>query len=98
MLFRDLRAAAREAAATRRIDQRPRLVTRRILEGRAAGPASERLRFLPGAGDRVHRGADRVGLARSSAEGSFDDHGAVRNLAVAVSVTELIERPFHALT
>ena len=51
MLFRDLGIAHRQAAAARRVDQRPGLVARRVLEGRAAGAAAQRLRFLAGAGD-----------------------------------------------
>src|SRR5690348_8145587 len=43
MLFRDLRAAELQSAAARSIDQRPGLVTGRILEGRAAGAAAQRL-------------------------------------------------------
>src|SRR5690242_14459123 len=58
MLFRDLGVAHREATAARRVDQRPGLVARRILESRAAGSAAQRLRFLAGASDGVHLRAD----------------------------------------
>ncbi len=59
MLFRHLRAAERHSAAAGGVDQRPGLVARRVLEGRAAGAAAQRLRFLARGGDAVHLGADR---------------------------------------
>jgi hypothetical protein len=40
-----------QTPASGRIDQRPGLVARRILEGRASRAAPQRLRFLAGAGD-----------------------------------------------
>src|SRR5205085_2222569 len=58
MLFRHLGVADPETPAARRVDQRPSLVTRRILEGRAPGAAPQRLRFLASASDRVHLRAD----------------------------------------
>ena len=50
MLFRDLGVAHRQAAAAGRVDQRPRLVAGRVLEGRAAGAAAQRLRIPRGRG------------------------------------------------
>src|SRR5690606_12684665 len=64
VLRADLRAAQPEPAATGRIDQAPGLVAGRILEGRAAGLAAERLRLLAGVGDAVHLRADVLGIAR----------------------------------
>src|SRR6476660_5437524 len=97
MLFRDLRVADRQSAATRRIDQHPGLVTVRVLEGRASGAASERLRFFAGASDRVHLRRDRSRVARLAAEGRFDDDRAFGDLAVAIGVAELFERQFDKI-
>src|SRR6185295_12930751 len=97
MLFRDLGIADLKPAATRRIDQRPRLVAGRILEGRAARPTPEGLRFFASTGDRVHLGADRLGLARRAAKSRFDHDRAFGHVAVAIGVTELLERPFNQL-
>src|SRR5689334_386619 len=94
MLFRDLSVASSDSAAPGGVDQRPGLVTMRILEGRAAGAAAQRLRFLAGSGDGVHLRADRFRVARFSAESGFDDDSARRHLAVAVGVAELFQRPF----
>src|SRR5689334_6016843 len=46
MLFRDLSVTNRQTTAARRVHQRPGLVTWRVLEGRAASAAAQRLRFL----------------------------------------------------
>src|SRR5205814_8323300 len=90
MLFRDLGVADRETTAACRVDQGPGFVPRRVLEGRAAGATPERLRFLAGASDRVHLGADRVWVAGRAAEHSFDDDGAGGHGAVAVGRAELL--------
>src|SRR4029079_13273719 len=97
MLFRDLRIALPQTAATGGVDQRPGLVARRILEGRTPGTAAERLRFLAGAGDCVHLGADRLGLSRNAAERRLDHDRPFGHLAVAIGVAELVERPFDQL-
>src|SRR5690606_38663228 len=57
-----------EAAATRRIDQPPGLVAGRVLEGRAAGLAPQRLGLLAGMRDAVHLRADLCRVARRAAE------------------------------
>src|SRR5690349_8071962 len=94
MLFRDLRVTHRQPAATRRVDQRPGLVPWWILEGRAAGAAAKWLRFLASAGNGVHLGTDRFGVAGHAAKHGFDHDRAFRHFAVAISVTELFEGPF----
>ena len=68
MLLGDLGIADLQAAATGRVDQLPGLVPRRILEGRAAGAAAQRLARLALGGDPVHLGADRGGIARHARE------------------------------
>ena len=97
MLFRDLRAAYRQPAAARRIDQPPSLVAWRVLEGRAAGAAAQRLRFLAGRGDAVHLRADRRGRARQAAEGRRDDDRAVGQLAMAIGIAELRRGQFSTI-
>src|SRR3954452_2115339 len=97
MLFRDLGVPHAEAAAACGIDQRPGLVAGRVLEGRAAGAAAERLRFLAGAGDGVHLRADRLKVAGRAPEHGFDDDRALRHFAVAIGVTEPVEWPFDDL-
>src|SRR5439155_938173 len=90
MLFRDLRITHREAAAAGRVDECPGLVARRILEGRTAGAASERLRLLAGPGDRVHLGADRLRVAGRPAKHGFDDDRARRDVAVTIAIAKLL--------
>ena len=79
MLFADLRAADRKPAAARRIDQPPGLVAGRVLEGRAAGAAAQRLRLPRGPGrcgpSRRRMAAGSPGL---SAKGRSDDDRACR--------------------
>src|SRR3954449_2891849 len=97
MLFRDLGIADSKAATTRGIDQCPGLMTRRVLEGRATGAAAKRLRFLAGAGNRVHFRADRDRLTWRAAERRRNHDRAFGNIAVAIGVAELFERPFDDL-
>src|SRR3546814_370226 len=58
MLLRNLRIAYPQAPATGRIDQRPSLVSRRVLEGRPARARTQRLARLALGGDAVHLRAD----------------------------------------
>src|SRR4051794_3325498 len=97
MLFRDLGIAHLETTAARRINQRPSLVARRVLERRAAGAASKRLRFLASAGDRIHLRADRLRVAGCAAEDRLDHHRTRGNFAMTVGVAELFEGPFDRL-
>src|SRR3546814_3555256 len=59
-LLAHLRSALGEPAATRRIDQLPRLFTWRVLEGRTARLAAQRLRLFAAGGDAVHFRLDRL--------------------------------------
>ena len=59
----DLRVADHEAAAAGGVDQLPGLLAGRVLEGRAAGAALDRLRRLARLGDLVHLGADGGAVA-----------------------------------
>src|SRR6185312_15339597 len=97
MLFRDLGIALSQPATTSGIDQRPSLVASRILEGRTPGAASQRLRLFAGAGDGVHLGTDRFGIAGRAAESCFDHHRAGGYFAVAIGVAEFLRRPFDHL-
>src|SRR4051812_42201761 len=98
MLFRHLRAADGEAAATSSVDQRPGLVARRVLESRSAGAAAPRLRLLAGPGDGIHLGADRFGLAGFAGENRLDDDRPFGQFAMTISIAQLVERPFLDVT
>src|SRR5260370_21142350 len=60
----DLCAAAGEAAATGAVDQLPRLMARRVGEGRAAGARADRLASLPLPLALLHASAHPVPNAR----------------------------------
>src|SRR3546814_10602256 len=62
----DLRAADHKATAAGLVDKLPRLVALRVLEGRAAGLRTQRLRGFAARRDEVHFGLDRRGLDRKS--------------------------------
>src|SRR5215470_12134083 len=66
--FGDLGVADGEPPATRGIDELPGLLAGRILEGRAAGPALDRLCLLAIGGDAVHLGEDLRGISRLALE------------------------------
>ena len=89
MLLRHLRATKCQPAAPGGVDQRPRLVARRVLEGRSAGAAPERLRCLARGGDPIHLGLNRSGIARPALKGRADDDRAVGQFAVAIGVAEV---------
>src|SRR5712672_572105 len=61
--LRHLGVAHHKAAAAGGVDQLPGFVARRILEGRAAGAALDRLRGLARPGDLVHLGGDLLAIA-----------------------------------
>ena len=94
MLLRDLRVAdragPRQPAASISCQA---LVPGRVLEGRAAGAAAQRLRGLALGGDPVHLGADRGGLAGHALEQGLDDDRALGHFAVAIGVAEPLARP-----
>src|SRR5690348_18196527 len=84
MLFRDLGVTYRQATATRRIDQRPRLVPGRILESGTSRAAPQRLRILAGTRDRIHLRADGSRVAGCAAEDRFDYYRACGHAAVPI--------------
>jgi hypothetical protein len=88
VLLRDLRAADLEAAAAGLVDQLPRLVARRIDEGRAAGAAA-RLRFGARASISAIRRADRELVARRRAQPRRGEDPVGRRVAVAVAEAHL---------
>src|SRR6185312_7913203 len=59
---REHRAAKRLAAPAGRVDQLPRRMARRVLEGRAAGLLADRLGLLAPRGDLVHALGDGGGV------------------------------------
>src|SRR6266851_9607472 len=63
MQVRHLGGAHRQSAAAGGVDELPCLATRRILEGRAAGAALDRLGRLAAFGDLVHLGSDHGRIA-----------------------------------
>src|SRR5579883_873413 len=87
--LRHLGVADDEAAAAGGVDELPGLVAGRVLEGRAAGPALDRLRRLARRGDLVHLGRDRDSIAGAAAkEGLGEDH-VLGRAAVAVAVVHV---------
>src|SRR6185437_15632034 len=88
VLLGDLRAAAREAAAAGAVDQLPRLVARRIGEGRAAGAGADRLAGFARRVDLVHAPADRRRIAGLAGELGGDEDPIRRGGAVAVGEAE----------
>jgi hypothetical protein len=68
MHLRHLRIADAQAAAAGGVDKLPRFVAGRILEGRAAGAALDRLRRLARLGDLIHLGGDDRRIAALAAE------------------------------
>ena len=95
MLLAHLRAAQREAATARFIDQRPGLVPVRVLEGRSAGLAAQRLAFLARGGDAVHFRLDRGRLAGFAAEGGRHDNRAVDHVGMAIAVMKIAVEQGH---
>ena len=61
MFLRHLRVADGQAPTARLIDQRPRLVTRRVLEGRSAGAAAQWLRVVARLGDATSSDIEELG-------------------------------------
>src|SRR5260370_40948442 len=85
--FRDLRGAAAQTSAAGGVDQLPRAMARRVLEGRAAGLFADRLRALAVALHLLHPLADRFGRGRCppKARGGEDDG----SVDTAVAIDEL---------
>jgi hypothetical protein len=87
--FRHLRIADDEAAAAGGVDQLPGLVAGRVLEGRAAGAALDRLRRLARLGDLVHLGGDGGRIAGPALEQRLGEDEIVRRAAMAVGVVHV---------
>src|SRR4029079_14759926 len=89
MHLRDLGIADAQATTAGGIDQLPGLLAGRILEGRAAGAALDRLHFLAIGGDAVHLGEDVRGLARVALEQRLGEDEILRRAAMAILVMKL---------
>src|SRR5579884_919812 len=97
MLFRHLGVTLPKSAATCRVDQRPRLVPRRILEGGAARAAAQWLRFFARSRYCVHLRADRSAVSGRTLERRLDDDRTRRHVAMAITVVELLNWPLDDL-
>src|SRR5437764_15353359 len=82
--FRDLRAADAQTSTAGGVDQLPRAMAWRVLEGRAAGLFADRLRSLAVALHLLHPLADRFPRVDCppDARGGEDDGGAVGAVAM----------------
>ncbi len=87
--LRHLRVADLEAAAAGGVDQLPGLVAGRVLEGRAAGAALDRLRRLARLGDLVHLGGDRGRIARRALEQRLGEDDVLGRAAMAIGVVHV---------
>src|SRR5262245_726646 len=87
--LRDLGVADREPAAAGGINELPGFVPRRVLEGRAAGAALDRLRLLAIGGDAVHLSENLRGLACLALEQSFGEDKVLGRAAMAILVVEV---------
>src|SRR4051812_28005729 len=84
-----LRAADFQSAAAGGIDQLPSLMSRRVLEGRAAGTTLDRLRGLARLGDLVHLGGNNRGIAWVTGEQRFGEDDVVWRAAMAIGVMHI---------
>src|SRR5262245_15189922 len=84
--LRHLGAADREAAAAGGVDDLPGLVAGRVLEGRAAGAALDRLGGLARLGDLVHLGGDLLRIAGLALEQRGGEDHVVGRAAMAIAV------------
>src|SRR4029450_12515678 len=84
----DLGVADAEAATAGAVDELPRFVSWRILEGRATGAALDRLHLLAIGRDLVHLGKNLCGLTRLALEQRLGEDHVVRRAAVAIGVAE----------
>ena len=87
--LRDLRGPVFQATAAGGVDELPCLVTRRILEGRAAGAALDRLRRLARFGDFFHLRRDRGRIAGRALEQRLREDDVVRRAAMAIGVVHV---------
>src|SRR5262249_59245777 len=88
---RRLRVADFEAAATGGIDELPRFMTRRVLEGRAAGAALDRLGRLARFGDFLHLCGDLGRIAGRALEQRLREDDVVGRAAVALAVVHVAD-------
>ncbi len=100
MLLADLRVADAQTPTPGGIDQRPCLFAWRVLEGRTARAAAQRLRFLARGSDAVHFGLDDSRLLGMATEGGADDDTPLRQGRMAIGIAKLLyrERPLLART
>src|SRR5205807_6806339 len=84
-----LRIADLQPTAAGSVDELPRLVTGRVLEGRAAGAALDRLGCLARFGDFVHFSGDLGYVAGRALEQRFREDNVVRRAAVAIAVVHV---------
>ena len=86
MELRHLGRAHGEAAHPGAVDQLPGLVARRVLEGRAAGAALDRLGGLAAFRDLVHCRGNLGGIARTALEQRLREHEVLGRAAVAIRI------------
>src|SRR5215468_9154312 len=87
--LRHLRAPDFEAAAAGGIDELPRFVTGRVLEGRAAGAALDRLGCLARFGDLLHLCGDRGRIAGRALEQRLREDDVVGRAAMTIAVVHV---------
>ena len=92
MLLADLRAAQLKPPAAGLVNQLPGLVPSRVLEGRSAGLAAQRLAGFAAGGDAVHLRLDRFRLARLSPEPRGDHDGTFGQFGMAIGVVKGFDR------
>src|SRR5215472_14324709 len=87
--LRHLRAPDFEAAAAGGIDELPRFVTGRVLEGRAAGAALDRLGCLARFGDLLHLCGDRGRITGRALEQRLREDDVVGRAAMTIAVVHV---------
>src|SRR5262249_38072238 len=89
-----------EAATAGGIDELPRFVTRRVLEGRAPGAALDRLGRLARLGDFLHLRGDLGRIAPRALEQRLRENDVVGRAAMAIAVVHvaIAEDPRPALS
>src|SRR6187401_742661 len=99
MQLRYLRAADDQSATAGSIDELPGLLPWRVLEGRAAGAALDRLGRLARLGDLVHFGGDGCTIARRALKCGLGEDEILRSAAMPVAVVHIgiLERVDAAL-
>uniref|UniRef100_A0A0N4ZGW4 LigA n=1 Tax=Parastrongyloides trichosuri TaxID=131310 RepID=A0A0N4ZGW4_PARTI len=85
------------AAPARVVDQLPRRMAVRVLEGRAAGLFADRLGLLAPLGDLLDAGGDGLGRVGRAAIGRLDPDDVGRSVGVAVGIAEVGQGQFDPL-